>query len=102
MASRLELQTMFEGICKNVYYQPPTGKQLKYPCIVYQLEKPSVKFANNKMYNLKKIYDITVISKLPDPTEYTSVMQLLQNVSFENSFISDNLYHYKLTYSTTY
>ena len=53
MAQRLILQSALEAILgsRNVYFQPPSGFQMQYPCIVYTLDNDFVARADNKIYH---------------------------------------------------
>lgn len=94
MKRRLELQQLLEDILgsRNVYFQPPTGLQLKYPCIVYQLNPYQQIHANDNVYLLNDCYTITVIDEDPE-SEIVDSIAILQKCSMDRHFISDNLYH---------
>ena len=49
MSRRTELQTLLEEILgsKNVYFQPPDTVSMKYPAIVYSLNRIDKKAAND-------------------------------------------------------
>ena len=75
MNRRLTLDKILRGIVKqrcgqeNVYYQPPAGLQMKYPCICYERSKIRNLAANDKVYLQRFFYSITVMDKDPDRTE---------------------------------
>lgn len=98
---RLELQAAMEKICKNVYYQPPSNINLVYPCIVYQVSSYNTTRANNGIYGIRKEYNITLITKNPDPLEWDRLVVMLKPV-LNTPYVIDNLYHYKFTYSIGY
>jgi hypothetical protein len=89
---REELRDILLGICENVYYCPPSGHKLKYPCIIYDRRYTKTEFANNKPYTLDTSYTITVIDKNPD-SEITPQIERLEKCSFDRHFVTDNLYH---------
>ena len=94
MASRLELH---ENLCdilgtRNVYYQPPASIQLKYPCIVYNIDAMNTKYANNGPYIVKDRYTITLIDKDPD-SEFVEKLKALPLSAFSRCYQSDNLNH---------
>lgn len=100
MASRLELQTMLEGVMNSlgyekdeVYFQPPASVQMSYPAIVYNLSNIETNFANNKLYLDHKAYSITVIDKNPD-SDIPDRILTLPLCRFSRFFISDNLNHW--------
>jgi hypothetical protein len=95
MAPRLELQTLLEGVLgsTNVYFQPPSNVQMKYPCIVYAQDNAKTEFAGNSPYRYSKRYQVTVISRDPDTLVPDDLAQLpLSNLN--RIFTADNLHHY--------
>lgn len=94
MSSRLELQTLLEGILgsRNVYFQPPESVKMKYPAIVYGLEDIENTFANDGVYLSKRKYLITVIDEDPDSPIVGRVASL-PSCRFNRHFESDNLNH---------
>lgn len=90
---RTALSDIFHSMCPNVYFQPPTGTKIKYPCIIYELERTNVRHADNVPYALYDLYNIKYITRDPDdPVRNQLVM--LPLCSSENSYVSDNLHHY--------
>lgn len=98
MASRLTLQTKLEEILSscNVYYNPPSSVNMKYPAIVYSSKPPNMLYANNEKYKQFKAYDLTVIDEDPDSEIVEKVLQL-PYCSLVQHFVSDNLNHYVFT-----
>lgn len=95
MASRLELQTLFEDILgsRNVYFQPPESKKLSYPAIVYSLGNMENDYADDVVYTSIKQYTVTVITSDPD-SDLVDKIAKLQLCRFDRHFRSDNLNHY--------
>lgn len=99
MRSRLELHDILVGIMteldldSHVYFQPPDGLQIQYPCIVYNLTDENPIFADDLKYRKYKVYEITVIDKNPD-TEIPDVISELEYCDFNRYFVNDNLNHY--------
>ena len=92
---RVELQRMLESLLgsRNVYFQPPTGTQLRYPCIVYNLDTANDVHANDHIYRRLYRYSLTYITKNPeDPMR--DIIDDLQYCSFNRFFTSDNLNHF--------
>ena len=95
---RMELDKVLRGIVKqrcgreNVYYQPPTGTKMQYPCICYELDRLRNLHANDKVYRQTVHYTITVIDPKPD-SEMTAAVSLLEKSTHDRHFVSDNLYH---------
>ena len=98
MPNRLELQTMLEEKLNspNVYYQPPSSVNMKYPAIVYAKDSIDKLSANNEAYSLANRYQITVIDKKPD-NEVINELLKLPYCSFNRHYVSDNLNHDVLT-----
>lgn len=91
---REELQTLLEGVLgtDQVYFQPPSSFQMKYPCIVYQLNDIDTKFADNLSYSLTKQYMVTIIDRNPDSL-IPDALAMLPRCIFDRHFVSDNLNH---------
>lgn len=94
MAPRLSLQGLLEQILgsSNVYFQPPAGMQMQYPCIVYQMDDASTEFAGNMPYMRTKRYQITVIDRNPDSL-IPDTIAWLQSALFDRHFTANNLHH---------
>lgn len=94
MAPRPDLQTLLLDLLgtSNVYFQPPTGKQLNYPAIVYERSAVDSRFANNRLYKNLKRYQVKVIDRDPD-SGIPDKVALLPLCVFTNFFVVDNLNH---------
>lgn len=94
MGSRLDLQTLLESLLgsENVYFQPPSTKEMFYPCIVYQRSEIRTDHANNDPYNLKNEYTITVIDADPDSTIPYKIAKI-RTARFNRHFTTENLNH---------
>ena len=94
MSSRLELQTLLEGLLgsRNVYFQSPASVQMKYPAIVYGLEDIKNMFANDGVYLSQRKYSVTVIDEDSDSLIVDKVAAL-PTCQFNRHFESDNLNH---------
>lgn len=92
---RLSLHSKLVNILgtPNVYFQPPASVLMKYPCIIYKLDKINPVNADNVQYLGTKRYLITIVDRNPDTTIPDRVLEL-QYCSFENHFSVDNLNHY--------
>ena len=88
-----KLRNVLLDICEHLYYQPPTGSKLVYPCIVCKLDDLPVIHADNNPYHLDHSYQITVIDRDP-MSEIRETVALLPSCRFERFFVSDNLNHY--------
>ena len=67
VARREELQAIFEALLgtPNVYFQPPSSKQIEYPCIVYKRDNADTAFADNVPYRYEQRYMVTFIAQSP-------------------------------------
>lgn len=94
MASRLELQTLFEDLLgsRNVYYQPPASVFMNYPAIVYSRNNIENDFADNSVYAQYTSYQVTVIDENPD-SEYVKKVSALPKCRYDRHFVSENLNH---------
>lgn len=81
---------------RNCYYSPPTGKQMKYPCIVYELGGIRTYHADNTPYKDAKRYTITLIDENPD-SEFFEPIKNLPYCGFDRAFSSENLNHFVFT-----
>jgi hypothetical protein len=93
MDRRLELQSIFELIVTNVYFQPPQNFQLIYPCIIYERDGGEAKHADNVSYRRTKRYQVTVIDRNPD-SELPDRVEELPLCRFDRFFTADSLNHH--------
>ena len=94
MARRLELHEILVTLLgsRHVYFQPPPSISLKYPCIIYNREMIKTTHADNKPYERKTRYQVTVIDSNPDSTIHEKVGALPMS-SYDRFFTADNLNH---------
>lgn len=78
---------------KHCYFSPPTGKQLKYPCIVYKLADIESDYADNISYLNTMRYEVTLIDEDPD-SEFVKKILALPLCRFSAFFTSDGLNHF--------
>jgi hypothetical protein len=83
----------------NVYFQPPSTVQMKFPCIIYSRDARDEKFADNILYLGKNRYSISVVDKNPD-SDIPDKVGALPLTSFSQHYVVDNLNHD--VYSTYY
>ena len=99
MRNRTDLSPVFKQILASkydrykVYYQPPAGQKIEYPCIIYQKANYSVDYADDQVYRRDTHYTVTLISSDADNEDVIEQLLELQYCSFDRRFISDNLYH---------
>ncbi len=84
-----------EGV-KKVYYQQPYTASLKYPCIIYGLNRFTNVYADDRRYLSFPLYTVTLIDYDPDSPIQKSILDLNGSciVSFDRVFTDDNLYHW--------
>ena len=85
-----------EGESGHLYFQPPESVYVLYPAIVYELKNVRIHHADNKPYKHNKLYTITAIDKDPD-SRLPDEIAVLQGISFDRFFVSDNLNHWVFT-----
>lgn len=91
---RLELHSKFEELLgsKNVYYQPPASVRMVYPAIRYSKSKIDSRYANNKKYINKTLYDVIVIDPMPDNPVIEKLLELPLS-SYDRWYASDGMNH---------
>lgn len=94
LSKREKLQSLLETVLGsgNVYFQPPSNVQMKYPCIVYSRDHADSKFADNSPYRLTQRYLVTVIDGNPDSATPAKVAALPM-CTFNRFFPANNLNH---------
>src|SRR5690606_5448971 len=97
MGTRLELHEDLLQFAPNVYFQPPSGFRMKYPCIVYNKVNKSTSLANNSIYLSKQGYNLMVIDQDPDSKIADNVGEHFQYCSINQYYTVDNLNHTTLT-----
>lgn len=79
--------------CPNVYFQPPKGFLMQYPCIVYRKEPGLTQYADNSPYKYDQQYEVTFITLEPD-SDIPDKLIWLPKSRLSTTFVADNLYHY--------
>lgn len=92
MAPRLQLHELLGTFTDNVYFQPPTNVELKYPCIVYKRDFAETEFADNAPYSRETRYMVTVIDRDPDSDIPGKVADMPKSV-FNRFFTFGDLNH---------
>lgn len=93
---REELHALFIDFLgsSNVYYQPPEGLQMKYPCIAYFLNNVGTRYADNKIYSANDSYEVQIIDKKPDSSLPKRFLESFSYCRFDRKFNADNLNHF--------
>ena len=94
MATRLQLHEVLCDILgtRQVYFQPPESVRMKYPSIVYSLERVDKRKADDTGYLKTRRYQVQYISRDPDNEVIDRLLDLPYS-SFDRRFVVDNLYH---------
>lgn len=97
--SRLSLQTDLTNLLgsKEVYFQPPKSIKMRYPSIVYHLDRIDTRSADNKHYGLFDRYSIIYMTKDADDPFPTEFLTHFPMSSYDRSARNDNLYHHYIT-----
>lgn len=83
------IKVQLSAICSNVYFQPPTGKKMDFPCIVYKRANIEQKLADNIKYKSDVIYEVIVIDRDPD-SEIVNAVSMLPTTKHTNKYEKDN------------
>lgn len=82
---------------QHTYFEPPESVRMKYDAVVYQKTDMNVKRANNRSYNIRDGYFVTVISHDPETTVPRAIQEHFERCSPGRSFVRDNLHHFPFT-----
>lgn len=91
-----ETINLLKEICENVYYNPPASIQMRYPCILVQLDDMLHGHANNRVYKRDNRYSLIVIDRNPD-SDLMRKVDDLPMTSMGRSYIADGLWHFTFT-----
>lgn len=104
--NRLELKTVLEnamldaGEVPRIYFQPPEGFKLEYPCIIYQLGTLTSDYADNAPYRHRVRFEVTYITRSPT-SEMRKILLSLPTSAFDRYFVTDNLHHYVYNFTSS-
>ena len=76
----------------NVYFQPPPNIQMRYPAIVYTIERPNVTHADGYIYKKMDSYQVMLIGTNPE-SDISDKIQNLPMSRFERHYTAENLNH---------
>lgn len=77
----------------KVWFQPPEGFKLSYPCIVFDRTNALTDYADNNPYRVTKRYTVTLMSKTADNEELLDKLLLFPMCTYDRQFINDNIVH---------
>ena len=94
-ARRLKLH---EKLCeilgsRNVYYQTPDLRDMKYPAIVYGRDITRKFNADNRRYLSTDAYNVTFICKNPDSDVPDALEDAFPKIRRQTRYTADGLYH---------
>lgn len=98
MEPRMKLDGILRNVLKenakavHLYFQPPSGYKLQYPCIVYSESRIRNNHANDGVYIQHPFYTVTVMDRDPD-SKIKAAVSALPKCTYDRSFVSDGLYH---------
>lgn len=84
-----KIKAQLSAVCSNVYFQPPTGLSMEFPCIVYSRQKIDQKKADNIKYKTDVIYKVIVIDRDPD-SEIVNAVSQLPNTTHTSYYTKNN------------
>lgn len=93
-ARRVEFNNILKAVLgsSNVYFQPPPDIKLQYPCIVYERDKQSAKYADNLPYSVTQAYQVTYIDHEPD-SDVVDALADMPMSEFSRHFATSGLNH---------
>lgn len=96
---RINLQKEFEALLgsRNVYFEPPENLQLRYPCIVYFLNRVATTKADNTNYLKYNNYSVRYIHTNPDDPLKDEILDHFMYCAFDKRYNSSNLIHDSFT-----
>jgi len=87
------VEALPEAHRSNIYFQPPAGFKMNFPCILYSEVIPDMIKANNMNYITTKQYRVTVIDRDPDTIIHHEITKRFQMCRILDRSIVDNLHH---------
>lgn len=80
------------GIQGHVYFQQPASVILEYPAILYRRSAIQNDYADDKKYNGRIRYELTIVDYSPDSEIIKDILSL-PYCSHDRSYASENLNH---------
>lgn len=99
MVRRLDLHgelVALAGSPYTVYFQPPEGTHISYPCVIYERDSGDADYADNHTYRFTQRYQVTVITRDPDCNLPEAILRHFPMCRMDRTFTSENLYHHTL------
>lgn len=77
----------------NIYFQPPSGDRIKYPCIIYYRNSTDVDKADNRRYMSHTRYTVNWIGSTPSGPLIDKMLDSFQFCNHDNTYVSEGLNH---------
>lgn len=93
---RLALQDILETIMDGrgpVYFQPPNGAKITYPCIIYNIGGGDSMYADNNNYHFTYQWEIKYLDTKPINDVVKKIMDEFQMVRFNRRYVNDHINH---------
>lgn len=95
-------EILHEQLCdilgtRNCYFRPPTGLEMKYPCIRYDEVNSDLTFADNKIYRFMKQYELIVIDSNPNSTIPKKLIDAFSYLRPGREYYGEGLKHFPFT-----
>lgn len=94
---RRELHNRLLEVCPNVYYQPPSLKNIKYPHIKYNRVGMDLRNALDDRYLKRETYQLLVVSSIVDDPIIMKIIEKFPTAVISFYTIRDNLYQTTIT-----
>lgn len=76
----------------DIHFQPPTGTEMRWPCLTYSRGREATDHADNVKYRTHQAYTVTVIHKDPD-NDIRAKVAALPYCAFDRWYATDGLNH---------
>lgn len=93
MPAPLKLHNKLLEILSHVYFQPPSGVRMLYPCIVYSKKPAQIEYANDNHYKKDDEYQVTVLDMEPDSAYAYTILEKFRYSSITSYFVMNNVNH---------
>lgn len=78
----------------KVYFQPPSGTKLTYPCWVIERTTAYQPKANDRTYLFRPGYKCMYMNRTePDPEVLNLISRRYANCTYQNHYVVDNIHH---------
>lgn len=81
------------GTGKKVYFQPPNGTKIEYPCIIYSVGGGDSVYADNKTYRFTRQWEIKYLDTNPINDVVDKILEELSMARLNRRYVADHIYH---------